>query len=94
MSEWDAQILSNSASIYQLAMITFTAFPPPKDSFGYTPAKFVDDEDAMDVDFDDDEEDFDSGSKLTCPGEPITSSHAYMRFVPSYSSFYSRSRIL
>lgn len=38
----------------------------------------------MDIDVyedDDDEEEFDSGTKLTCPGEPITSSHAYMRCV-------------
>ena len=62
-------------------MITFTSFPPPRDSYGYAPAKFVPDDDAMDVDFDDEEEDFDSGSKLTCPGEPITSSQAYMRSV-------------
>jgi hypothetical protein len=61
-------------------MITFTSFPLSKDSFNYGSAKFVD-EDAMDVDFDDDEEDFDSGSKLTCPGEPITSSQAFMRCV-------------
>jgi len=59
-------------------MISFTSFPPSSgESFGYGSAKFVD-EDAMDVDFDD-EEDFDSGSKLTCPGEPITSSQAFMR---------------
>jgi len=32
-----------------------------------------------DDDDDDDGEDFDSGTKLTCPGESITSSHAYMR---------------
>ena len=67
-------------------MIIFTSFPPPKDSFLGAPAKFINDEDAMDVDFDDDEEDFDSGSKLACPGEPITSSHAYMRcVVPVYA---------
>ena len=38
----------------------------------------------MDIDAyedDDDGEDFDSGTKLTCPGEAITSSHAYMRCV-------------
>ena len=67
-------------------MITFTSFPKPKDSFSYAPPKFsTADENVMDVDAyeddDDDGEDFDSGTKLTCPGEPITSSHAYMRWV-------------
>ena len=50
-----------------------------------TPPKFsTADEHDMDVDgYEDDEdgEDFDSGMKLTCPGESITSSHAYMRCV-------------
>ena len=66
-------------------MITFTSFPRPKDSFSYAPAKFsTDDQDVMDIDAyedDDDGEDFDSGTKLTCPGESITSSQAYMRCV-------------
>jgi len=65
-------------------MITFTSFPKPKDSFSYAPQKFSYEND-MDVDVyedDDDGEDFDSGTKLTCPGESITSSHAYMRWVP------------
>jgi len=67
-------------------MITFTSFPKPKDPFSYAPKNFpTTDENDMDIDFyeDDDEgEDFDSGTKLTCPGESITSSHAYMRCVP------------
>ena len=66
-------------------MISFTSFPKPKDSFSYAPPKFsTADENDMDVDLyedDDDGEDFDSGTKLTCPGEPITSSHAFMRCV-------------
>lgn len=68
-------------------MITFTSFPKPKDSFSYAPPKFSTvDENYMDVDVydeeEDDGEDFDSGTKLTCPGESIISSHAYMRCVP------------
>ncbi|KAF9649208.1 exosome complex exonuclease rrp4 [Thelephora ganbajun] len=63
-------------------MITFTSFPKSKDSFSYTAAKFsaVDGND-MDVDVygDDYGEDFDSGTKLTYPGESITSSYDYMR---------------
>ena len=67
-------------------MITFTSFPKPKDPFSYAPSKFSTmGENDMDIDvYEDDEddgEDFDSGAKLTCPGEPITSSHAYMRCV-------------
>lgn len=66
-------------------MITFSPFPKPKDSFSYAPPKFSTiDEDDMIIDVyedDDDGEDFDSGTKLTYPGEPITSSHAYMRCV-------------
>jgi hypothetical protein len=72
--------------VFQETMITFSSFPKPKDSFSYTPSKFLT-EDENDIDMDDDGEDFDSGTKLTCPGEPITSSHAYMRctllFLPS-----------
>ena len=75
------------------AMITFTSFPKSKDSFSYAPPKFsTADEKDMDIDLyedDDDGEDFDSGTKLTCPGEPITSSYAFMRCVlprPTLSS--------
>jgi len=70
-------------------MITFTAFPKPKDSFSHPPQKFsTAGENEMYIDLyedDDDGEDFDSGTKLTCPGESITSSHAYMRCVPLYA---------
>ena len=73
--------------LFHGTMITFTSFPKPKDSFSYAPQKFsTGGENDMDIDLyeDDDEgEDFDSGTKLTCPGEPITSSHAYMRCVSS-----------
>lgn len=68
-------------------MITFTSFPKPKDPFAYAPSKFPTEGGSdMDVDFyeDGDGEDFDSGTKLTFPGEPITSSHAYMRCVLLY----------
>ena len=43
-----------------------------------------DDDEDMDVDVDD--EDFASGRKLTCPGEPITSASAFMRYVRRRSS--------
>lgn len=71
--------------VLQKTMITFASFPKPKDSFSYAPPKLsAADENGMDIDDyedDDDGEDFDSGTKLICPGEPITSSHAYMRCV-------------
>jgi hypothetical protein len=72
--------------LFLRTMISFTSFPKPKDSFSYAPPKFsTAGENDMDIDVyeedDDDGEDFDSGTKLTCPGEPITSSHAYMRCV-------------
>jgi hypothetical protein len=71
-------------SFQATSMVTFTSFPNPKDSFSYAPPKFsAEDKNDMDIDVyedDDDGEDFDSGTKLTCPGEPITSSHAYMRY--------------
>jgi len=61
-------------------MITFTSFPKLKDSFSYTPQKFTTtDENDMVIDAyedDDDGEDFDSGTKLTCPGESTTSPNA------------------
>lgn len=62
-------------------MITFASFPPPAayDAYGdHSKVKReVEDEDEMDYEFD---EDYSDG-KLTCPGETITSSHAFMRFV-------------
>ena len=65
-------------------MITFASFaPPPDDLYGHgaitTHHPEVEDEADMDIDFDDEE--FASGSKLTCPGETLTSSHAFMRCV-------------
>jgi len=83
-------LIRTSARLLRLrgTMITFTSFPKPKDSFSYAPQKFsTTDENEMDIDVyedddDDDGEDFDSGTKLTCPVESITSSHAYMRCVP------------
>ena len=66
-------------------MIAFAPFPTAQDqdSVAYDstrhPDILDDDEDYMNLDFED--EDCTSGSKLTCPGESITSSHAFMRFV-------------
>ena len=72
-------------------MITFASFvAPPEDLHALERARHyrgVDDDDDdddgdMDLDLDDDDE-FTSGSKLTCPGETLTSSHAFMRYAPS-----------
>jgi hypothetical protein len=67
-------------------MISFASFAPPlDDAYVYEDARHLratdDDENNMDLDLDDDE--FASGSKLTCPGETLTSSHAFMRYAPS-----------
>ena len=77
-------------------MVTFASFVPPLDeSYGHGGARYVpDDGDDMDMDLDDD--DFAAGSRLTCPGEPLTSSHAFMRYVrssgssPRAAKFYPR----
>lgn len=67
-------------------MFTFASFPISKneDPYNYDRSKHpeVEEEDYMNLDFD--EEDFASGSKLTYPGEAITSAHAFMRsvFIP------------
>lgn len=54
-------------------MISFLSFPVPPD---YTTANSMD----TDADFDDD--DFEAGvSKVTCPGESITSAQAFMRYL-------------
>ncbi|KAF7790344.1 hypothetical protein EIP86_001299 [Pleurotus ostreatoroseus] len=62
-------------------MFTFASFPISKneDTYNYDRSKHpeVEEEDYMNLDFD--EEDFASGSKLTYPGEAITSAHAFMR---------------
>ncbi|TFY72443.1 hypothetical protein EVG20_g552 [Dentipellis fragilis] len=61
-------------------MITFTSFPVAPDPYlarNDDAADYLPDSDYMDVDL---EEESDAGSsKLTCPGESITSSHAFMR---------------
>lgn len=65
-------------------MVTFASFPTSRTDgvYGYDRPRHpdsVDDEDEyMHDDFQD--EDFASGSKLTCPGEALTSSHAFMRY--------------
>lgn len=61
-------------------MIAFTSFPTPLDnnSDGYEssrPHPNVEDDALMDLD-----DEFETGgSKLTCPGESLTSAQAYMR---------------
>lgn len=61
-------------------MITFTSFPNAPDPFSARDdhaADYLPDPEYMDVDSDDEHNA--GSSKLTCPGETITSSHAYMR---------------
>ena len=65
-------------------MVTFASFPTPRtdSAHGYDRPRYSntgeDDDNDMNEEFQD--EDFASGSKLTCPGETITSSHAFMRY--------------
>ena len=79
-------------------MFTFASFPVALDDSEakYAIARhfedFVDDDEDMDVDVDD--EDFASGRKLTCPGEPITSASAFMRYVICITSPHSVHAIL
>ena len=62
-------------------MISFSSFPQPiqydtHNAHGKV-RREADEDDEMDYEFDDDV----SGGKLTSPGEPIASSHAFMRCV-------------
>ena len=68
-------------------MVTFASFAPPLDeSYGHGGARYApDDRDDMDMEIDFDDDDF-TGNRLTCPGEPLTSSHAFMRYVGSPGS--------
>jgi hypothetical protein len=56
-------------------MITFASFPVIKPYDAYEMRREVDEEENMDYEYDDDF----SGGKLTCPGEVVTSSQAFMR---------------
>ncbi|KAI0079099.1 exosome complex exonuclease rrp4 [Panus rudis PR-1116 ss-1] len=61
-------------------MFSFASFPAPSQDNYTSGARYqsYEDEDVeMDIDFDDDS--FESSRKLTCPGEVLTSSHAFMR---------------
>ncbi|KIP04213.1 hypothetical protein PHLGIDRAFT_31465 [Phlebiopsis gigantea 11061_1 CR5-6] len=63
-------------------MITFASFAAPPDDLyghGHRVAHPIDPADDRDMDIDFDDEEFVSGSKLTVPGETLTSSHAFMR---------------
>ena len=65
-------------------MISFASFPATSEASGSygTTRHHPDVED--DVHMDLDEDDFEEGvQRLTVPGESITSSHAFMRYVPS-----------
>ncbi len=60
-------------------MISFTSFPARNETLGNY-ARHYDDDDDMDVDLDEDH--FAPGaSKLTYPGEVLTSAQDYMRYV-------------
>lgn len=62
-------------------MISFASFPAPAHYDSYDShskvRREIDEDDDMDLDYDDDV----TGGKLACPGETITSSHAFMRSV-------------
>lgn len=77
--------LSYTAILLHENMVTFASFPATISYDAYTADSKVrretDDDMEMDLDFDD--EDFSSGSRLTCPGETITSSQSFMRYVRS-----------
>ena len=85
--------MENSLSLFAatrlLKMIAFASFPPPpddvhaRDGVRHRREAVVDDDDEYDMELDFDDDDFASGSKLTCPGETLTSSHAFMRYAPS-----------
>ncbi|GJE92172.1 exosome complex exonuclease rrp4 [Phanerochaete sordida] len=65
-------------------MVSFASFAPPPDDYdAFEKTRHYHDVDAdadMDLGLDvDDDDEFASGSKLTCPGETLTSSHAFMR---------------
>lgn len=71
------------AAIHATLMITFASFAAPPDDLyghGHRVAHPIDPADDRDMDIDFDDEEFVSGSKLTVPGETLTSSHAFMRY--------------
>lgn len=65
-------------------MITFASFPATSEASGSYGATRHHPDVEDDVHMDLDEDDFEEGvQRLTVPGESITSSHAFMRYVPS-----------
>jgi exosome complex component RRP4 len=70
-------------------MISFTSFPARFEDTNFTQTRHHPDveDDFMELD----EHDFDSpGSRLTCPGESLTSSQAYMRWgLPASFVYFS-----
>ncbi|KAJ3536252.1 hypothetical protein NM688_g6864 [Phlebia brevispora] len=77
------RVLVASSITLTRKMFSFASFPVSRNEGAYEygstrhPEVEEEDEDYMDLDFE--EEDLASGSKLTYPGESITSSHAFMR---------------
>ena len=65
-------------------MISFASFPSTSEGSGsYTSTRYHPKIEEDEVGMDLDEDDFEEGTqRLTVPGESITSSHAFMRYVP------------
>lgn len=62
-------------------MISFTSFPAPFEDTDYTQTRHHPDVENDFMELELDGYDFDSpGTRLTCPGESLTSSQAYMRW--------------
>lgn len=69
--------------VFRCKMFTFTSSAPLSDPSTYTYTRHhpdAEDDAFMDVDNDDVDDDGDKTAKLTSPGEPLTSAHAFMRF--------------
>jgi hypothetical protein len=61
--------------------VTFTSFPRAHERAGPLHAAEAD-EDAYGMDVEDDEGQLGFGGRLTCPGETLTSTQAFMRYAP------------
>ena len=63
-------------------MISFTSFPPKFEDTDHANTRHHPNVKGDLMDLDDFQKFESQGSKLTCPGESLTSSHAYMRYGP------------
>jgi hypothetical protein len=59
--------------------VTFTSFPRVHRQDGPIHAVELDDDDDYDMELEDAGENLGAGSRLTCPGETLTSTQAFMR---------------